>query len=661
MNALGTTDLLVFVAITAAPVVIGLVGRSAVNTSDDLLLANRLLPWWLVGSSLALAGLAPAVYVAGPNEAYHAGLKLLLLPLLFWVALPIVFRLTVPLLYNLELDTIFEYVELRFGSAVRCAAAGLYLVGQLLWLGGLLALAVTLLPLGANLGAKAAMVAVLAAIATACVCCGGLKAAASSHCVQLALLVAGLLLAAYVLGSSFERGPPRIWEIAHRMGRTRLVDAQLDWHSKWTIWAAGPFCLLTAAYFFLADQATLQRLVAAHRQRDMTLGYLLAAVMLGFLIPLAAYVGMGLLAFYQDHAQQEMAPEWVANIAPDVHTGAPDFHTARPRDVRGLVIDQNSIEQLVSAGVLLDPNTARPFQQAQHLLGPGGEVLIDRLATRLPPRLGGERLLRRGEDQLLARFVVRHLRWGAAGLVAAALAGAVVAALSAGLIAASTLILVDFHRRFGWAEKWLAARQGKPPQQLDQTDELTLLRTVILALGMAVGVLGIAITTFGHPMRFLLGTLAITASPLLGTMILGLFSRRASGAAAMLAMACGSTIAFVAAAGHHLTAILPLGAVWPLAGPIGPFWPLLFGVTASVASGYAGSFVLGRHQTADQLAGLVVGLGRLGVLKQIRVAATPAHVIEAQPREECTQPEQEQVIWIDRLPDDRPDTPTQPS
>ena len=653
MYALGTTDLLVLAAIVAAPVVIGLLGRSAVQTSDDLLLANRSLPWWLVGSSLALAGLAPAVYVAGPNEAYHAGLKLLLIPLLFWAALPIVFRFTVPLLYNLELDSIFEYVELRFGSAVRCATAGLYLVGQLLWLAGLLALAVTLLPLGANPGAKAAMVAALAAIATACACCGGLKAVTSSHGVQLALLVAGLLLVAYVVGSSFERGPPRIWEVAHRMGRTRLIDAQLDWHSKWTIWAAAPFCVLTAAYFFLADQATLQRLVAAHRQRDMTLGYLLAAVMLGFLIPLAAYVGMGLLAFYQEHAQQEMAPEWVANIAPDVPTG-------RPRDWRELVIDQDSIEQLVAASVLLDPNTGRPFQQAQQLLGPNGEVLIDRLATRLPPRLGGERLLRRGQDQLLARFVARHLRWGAAGMVAAALAGAVVAALSAGLIAMSTVILVDFHRRFGWAEKWLAARQGKSPQQLDQTDELTLLRIVMLALGMAVGILGIAIATFGHPMRFLLGTLAITASPLLGTMILGLFSRRASGPAAMLAVACGSTVAFVAAVGHHLTAIPLLGAIWPLAGPIGPFWPFLFGVLTSVASGYAGSFLLGRPEPGDQLAGLVCGLGRLGVLKQIPREAPPQAAGEAQRGQENTHANEEQLIWLDWPPDDRPGRPKQP-
>ncbi len=648
MQGLGATDFLLFAAIAAAPIATGLFCWAAVRTSDDLLLANRSLPWWSMGVSLVLAGLAPAVCLAGPNEAYHAGLKMLLVPLFFWAAFPIVFRCTVPLLYNLELDSIYEYVELRFGPTARAAVAGLFLIGHLLWLAGLLALAVTVLPLGAGLAGKAAAAALLAGVAVGCAYCGGLKAVTASHFLQLLLLIAGLLLVVYVIGGSFERGPPRIWEIAHRMGRTRLVETSLDWSSKWTVWAAAPFCVATAMYFFLADQAALQRLVAARRRYDMQLGFLLAAVILGLVIPLAVYVGMGLLAFYQDHAQQEIPPEWVANVAAEAPHG-------KPRLAPGAVIDRHNIEQLAAAGVLLDPNTGRPFDDPRRLLGPDGEVLIDRLATRLPPRLGGERLLRRGEDQLLARFVARHIRQGAAGVVTAALAGTATAAISAGLIAMATVILVDFHRRFGWAERWLAARQGKSPDQLDQADELVLLRMLIIALGAAVAVLAAAIAGFGRPTSFLLAVLAVTASPLLGAMMLGLFSVRANSAGAMIGMASGAAAALLAHVGHHLAAVPGIGTVWPLSGPSGAFWPFLFGLAVCVVGGYAGSLVWGGRAKADQLVGLVVGLGRLGVLKNLHDTQLPASALESQSQAKGVkrqpQAETEQVLWLDHPQD----------
>src|SRR4030042_3967472 len=79
------------------------------------------------------------------------GTRLLLVPLLTWVALPLVFRCVIPLGANLELDSIYEYLELRFDAPTRLVGSAIYVVWQVLWLGGLLALPCSVLKLGGGL------------------------------------------------------------------------------------------------------------------------------------------------------------------------------------------------------------------------------------------------------------------------------------------------------------------------------------------------------------------------------------------------------------------------------------------------------------------------------------------------------------------------------
>jgi hypothetical protein len=53
--------------------------------------------------------------------------------------------------------------------------------------------------------------------------------------------------------------------------------------------------------------------------------------------------------------------------------------------------------------------------------------------------------------------------------------------------------------------------------------------------------------------------------------------------------------------------------MWPFRQKLGPIWPLTFGVAFTLVVGYLLSFVLGRRKTNEQLCGLVVGVGPLGI------------------------------------------------
>jgi len=437
-----------------------------------------------------------------------------------------------------------------------------------------------------------------------------MKATIFTDVLQFSLMAVALFLLILVVVTNLKEGtgPGRIWEVAGELRRTSLIGPAPKWSSQWTqwaapwsIWVAVPYLVLLPMFFFVADQATLGRMFATGDKQNVKLAWLLGCGMFTLIVPAAMYVGLGLLTVYHDNAQAEIPPHWVANGELDPNT----------------VIDAKTVRGLAAEGVILDPNTNRPFDDPDELVNARGQVVIDRLATRATRKQGGERRLRAGGDGLLAHFVARHLEFGLAGVVLAALVAAAMATIDSGINALATVVIVDFHRRRGWAELWLARRRGKLPDELDQTDEFRLARSLVLGFGGAVVVISLVVAESSSVVGFLLGVLNVFAGPLLGIFLLGLFTRRTTAPAAVVAMLFGIATAVWATLGHRLTAYTAVSAAWPFEGSLGPFWPLLLGLTATLLVGLLASFLLGTRKSREELTGLVVGLGSLGVLLEI--------------------------------------------
>ncbi len=618
-------DYLVLGAVLAALVALAArVGRRQA-TSDEFLLADRSLAWWPTGLSLALAGFA-AIFCCGiPNEAYWAGAKFLLFPLLLWAALPIALWCVIPLYGTLRLESVYEYLELRFDATTRAIAGGLYIVGMVLWLGGVLVLpcaalyprtglSFTTLFLLVATGGAATLIAFL----------GGIRGGVWTGAVQSALVAVALavVLVAVVVHLKPGEGPSRIWEVAGELGRTDMVEPMPDgppewsaarqrwsfWTAHWSIWAVVPYLAVISMFFFVADQATLQRFFAARAYRDRAYSFLLGMGLLSVMVVAATFVGMGLLAVYQDSPQEEIPPSWIVNSAVDRKTGEPLIDVETP-------VDREAFGDLVARGAILDPTLDRPIRQGPEstaFVTPEGDPNVLRLATRRPRSKRGDPLIRRGGDRMFAQFVWRHLSpLALGGLVLAAMAAAAMAAFGSGITALTTLAVVDFHRRHGWGERALARRRGKTPEELDQVDELTLARPLTLVFGAAIVVVSLAVAALDGGLGYLLGVMNVVAGPLLGVFLLGLFTRRTTGLAASIALGCGVLAALGTSFGHFGSEAL--GPVWPFDGP---FWPMLVALGMTLAVGYLLSLLIGRRKSRDELSGLIVGVGRLGHLKE---------------------------------------------
>ncbi len=612
--------------------------------SEEFFFAGRSL-WALpLGLSLATGGLAAVVFAAGPGETYWVGLKLILLPALAWTALPLVVWCIVPLYGHLRLESVYEYLELRYDASTRAAAGGVYCVGMLLWLGGLLALPVGVLQPGVGLnGTTLTLLVAMGGTVTLYTYLGGMKAAVWTDAIQFTFMAVALLVLIAAAVSQLSDDGPGVRQIAEQLGRTHIVDLGSDqppewaaaarrwsvFSAGWSIWAVVPYMALIPLFFVTADQATLQRFFSARDRQAAEASYLISGVLFTLMAAAVIFLGLALLTVYHENARTEIPPAWVAHSATDPETGASRIDAHTP-------IDATNIGELTADGRILDPNTSRPFTQQPdfdpaELIDSRGRVDIDRLANRAPGPWGGERLLRRGGDHLLAHFVDRHLpRW----LIFLAVAAAVMATLDSGIISLATLAVVDFHRRFGWAERWLASRCNKLPDELDQTDELRLGRPLVAVFGIAVIGVAALVVQFANVTAYLFGVLGLLAGPLLGIFLLGLFTRKTTETGALAAMAIGLVTAVWATLGHYIPAI------WPFDGPLGTFRPFLLGLAATITIGYASSLLFGTRKTRTELSGLVAGLGRWGVLLETEIGR-----------------EKEEVHWIEIDGDEPPDGP----
>ena len=106
---------------------IGLIGLSAYlgkgqSSQDDYYVGNRTIPWWAVGISTMATQTSTISFISIP--AFVAlkdggGLTWLQYELAVPLAMIVVMIFLIPLFRTLNLISVYEYLELRFGSSVR--------------------------------------------------------------------------------------------------------------------------------------------------------------------------------------------------------------------------------------------------------------------------------------------------------------------------------------------------------------------------------------------------------------------------------------------------------------------------------------------------------------------------------------------------------------
>jgi Na+/proline symporter len=605
---------LLFVVLLA----IGVVGRRPRCTSSEFLLANKDLSAMPVGLSLA-ATLVPGFGAVGsmllglgligmPGQAYGVGFRLLLILLGMWLAVPLVWRYVLPIYQGLGLTSIYEYLELRFDRRTRTLASIVFLMWRMFWVAGALALGCHMLVMATGWPIPTwSLVCLLGAVATTYTFLGGVRAVVWTDAVQLGVMGSAVLVLVLSVWMALDGGAERVWHVAESLERSRILPPTGDGHATWLQWDMVPHAMLAMLAFFVADQVTLHRLLAVRDVKVARRALVVGCTSLTIVFVLLTYLGLGLLAFYHDHADQVRA-KWITNVDPATRHSLASLGNgglALNWDDRFARVDAQNIEALVEQRKIVRPNSRDPIDDADDLMDQNGieGLNVLKLLTRYPPKADmrrGEVVLHtRANDELLPWYIATQLPWGLVGLGIAAILAAIMSSVDSGLLALSGM--VSSHARDSNGEDAIR----------DLPDRITPLAITAFGIIVTLGAnwIVLALDLF-RAVIMVTGTLG---GPLLAVFLLGIFTRRTNPVGVRIGLVFGSVLTAWLTCSNMIASF---AWAWPFTQPIQAGWVLSLGVVLTLISGYVASFLVGTRSADEDLRGLVRGLGKLGELDE---------------------------------------------
>ena len=168
------------------------------KTSTDYFMASNSLPWWAIGASLIAANISAEQIIGMSGSGYVIGLGIASYEWMAALTLLIVGKFFLPIFLRNEIVTMPQFLQQRYGPTIRNVMAVFWLllyvfvnVTSILWLGAIAVHTVT------GFNQDYAIVAI-GVFALAYQLWGGLKAVALTDIVQVALLVTGGLIIAWL-------------------------------------------------------------------------------------------------------------------------------------------------------------------------------------------------------------------------------------------------------------------------------------------------------------------------------------------------------------------------------------------------------------------------------------------------------------------------------
>ena len=430
---------------------------------EGYLLANRSLPWWVVGLSVMATQLSAITLVGTTGQGATDGVRFIQ----FYLGLPLAMILLsvtlVPLLHGARVFTAYEYLERRFDARTRTLTSVLFLLSRGMSAGVIVSAPAVILSamFGWSLPVAVAMVGLPAVAYTVL---GGVQAVAWADVKQMALIVFALLAiaVALVLGVPDDVGLGGALRVVGATGRLDPFDFRLDLNETYTFWSGligGTFLMMS---YFGTDQSQVQRYLTARSTEEARSSLFMSAY---WKIPLQALVlliGVFIFAFYVFTSPPLLFnPAHEARVQASERNG--EYAQLEVRYEAALESRRAAARALAEAprGEDADARVAFTAREAEvqavrdSALGLAGEV------TGQNPR---------DVNYVIGAFVLNELPTGLPGLFIAAVLAAAMSSVAAELNSLATTSVIDIYRRrlrpvapdrhYLWASKLMTAFWG---------------------------------------------------------------------------------------------------------------------------------------------------------------------------------------------------------
>src|ERR1700744_1967251 len=330
MHRLSSVDLSLVALYLAGITLFGLQFRSKDRSLKNYFLADRKTPWWAIALSIVAAETSTLTIISVPGLAYTGDWGFLQIVLGYLLGRVMVCVLFLPRYFRGELLTAYEVIGERFGPGLHKLTAFLFLFLRAA-AEGVRVFAVSIV-VGMAIGTRDVVsIAIICALTLVYTLEGGMAAVIWTDVVQMALYVAGTLVAVILLGDRIPGGWHAIHGMASAAGKLTIFHFAFSLSQTYTFWGglAGG-CFLTMASHG-TDQLMVQRLLAAKNLRESRIALLSSGGVILVQFALFLAIGTGLYYFYGS------APNGAAQANPD--RVFPAFIvTEMPHGVAGLMV-----------------------------------------------------------------------------------------------------------------------------------------------------------------------------------------------------------------------------------------------------------------------------------------------------------------------------------
>ena len=407
---------------------------------EGFLLANRSLPWWVVGLSVMATQLSAITLVGTTGQGATDGLRFIQFYLGLPVAMLILSVTLVPLLHKARVFTAYEYLERRFDGRTRTLTSLLFLFSRAMATGVVISAPAVILSalFGWSMGWSVALVGVPAVVYASL---GGVQAVAWADVKQVIMIVFGLAAIAVVLilGMPDGVGLTGALKVAGATGHLKPFDFRFSLTETYTFWSGllgGTFLMMS---YFGTDQSQVQRYLAARSVDEARSSLFMSAY---WKIPLQALVlliGVLIFSFYTFSP-----PPLLFNPAHDAAVRVSDRgveYAQLEENFQGALAERRAAAQAVARSSSEGAGEAR----AAFVVSEARVQDLRAAALTLAGEVTDENP--RDVNYVISSFVFNELPIGLPGVFIAAVLAAAMSTIAAELNSLATASVIDVYRR----------------------------------------------------------------------------------------------------------------------------------------------------------------------------------------------------------------------
>ncbi|XP_029048825.1 sodium-coupled monocarboxylate transporter 1-like isoform X2 [Osmia bicornis bicornis] len=330
-------DWLVFALMLAVSAAAGLwhYRRAQKSSTEDYLLGGKSMSLFPVSASLVASFISGVTILGTPAEIYNFGTQYWITIISIFFSGVVVATVYAPVFVSLGLNSVYEYLEIRFNRGVRTLISLIFVIDVVLYQS--IVVYVPALALNQVSGIDVHLIGIIV-----CLVCvfytvlGGIRAVVWTDALQVAVMVAGMLTVT-VLGT-YRIGAAEIWKRAQDVNRIEFLNFDPSPYTRHTVWTVLIGSWLYSTAYIAVNQTMVQRYRSLKDLKTSKLSLAIFTISIMLFISLCCWCGLVLIAWWSPPkcdprasglitADDQLLPAYVMEIAGRLH-GVPGLFVA---------------------------------------------------------------------------------------------------------------------------------------------------------------------------------------------------------------------------------------------------------------------------------------------------------------------------------------------